>query len=1413
MRIRRAFFARRISKVALLRFILCLSISIFLCRAAMAIAPTEKSPKSIITYTEPGRSFALHPTFDVKDESGKMKAGMRLLEWDRFQRLHGAQWTMQWNPLTGAAARISGFRISTGLGPNSPDKAIESWARGFINENKDLLGVGAEALTVVDLRRGDGRSFLTFQQVHDGLPVYGAVLKMQVNQNGDLVKISSNCFPAITYKPEAGISVEEATQLAAALITGWTKDEGGKGRQQERPQGAELLTAEKVIFPMPAASSDPFRLCYLLKIHLNEPLGNWVVVLDATRGIEYVRYNDYRFGTVSGTVTGRILPMYYNDTPVTKPLHGEDIHVFAPTPVYSWNMDTFPGWTVQGLWAWGTPNGQGGDQNDQGPTSGHTGSTVYGYNLTGGYENSLTSARYLTTPAINCSALTGTHLIFWQWLGIDAGDYDKVRLEVSNNGSSWIEIWHNLSSATKQSYNWEQVVYDISSVADGRATVYIRWGLGPTSGVNTYCGWYVDDVEICANGGTSTVSPTGAYAVNYTGTGNESVYADMSGPYADVYYEDGKRLSYSKTVATGTNDWLWQIPPLTPVLSWDLSTNPGWAVQGQWAYGQPLGLQGDPSSGHTGSNVYGYNLAGAYPNNITTTQYLTTTAFNCSTFRGTHVRFWRWLGVEYWDNATIQVSNDGNRWRTVYVNMDYPATRDTAWTQVTCDISGVADGHPTVYLRWGLDSDGSITYCGWNIDDIEILADTSGSDIRPGVYDFDEVNVFYHTNVAHTHIKTIDPAFTGMDYKVPAIVRIGTNYANAFWDGEGINFGEGDSSFLRNLALFCDVVYHEYQHGVTHHIYPGSMLPYTGESGALDEGWADFFGCDITSDSMTGDGDLVIGEPWMRNLDNTLRVPDDWAGEVHDDGRIVGGAMWDLREALGSSLTMHLIHFARFALAERFFDYYEDVLLTDDNNGNLSDGTPHMDAIARAFGKHGIGGLLLQNIRQEATLGIFPNGKLDAGETGDFLLTLKAYFLPRNVQATLTTTEPLVSILSGSANYGDFGYAQEKTNPAGSLRLSIDSATPEDKILDLTLGLTADGGYSTSRTLTLINAPDQILYDEGKPTSYFGYGTPGGGFAVRFTPPRYPVTINSVRLFPYRTSDSIQVDLHAWDDDGPGGTPGTELIFATPITLSNGGSWKEFPVYTTVLGVAYEWNMSTDPGWYRQGGWAFGQPTGGGSAGRRDPTSGATGPFVYGYNLSGDYPNNMSQAEYLQTTAFSCAGLRGVRLQFQRWLGVEDSAFDHATVEVSNNGVTWTRIWENGDSSMADQRWTLVTYDISAVADMQPTVYVRWGMGPTDSSITYCGWNIDDVKILFTVSVRPGIMVTSGDIYLGWTEKTDTYYTGYSRRNSDRRSWVMDLNRGWLQLDAEGYVMDLMVRARYRMEGPLAARPSWRLYR
>ncbi len=182
------------------------------------------------------------------------------------------------------------------------------------------------------------------------------------------------------------------------------------------------------------------------------------------------------------------------------------------------------------------------------------------------------------------------------------------------------------------------------------------------------------------------------------------------------------------------------------------------------------------------------------------------------------------------------------------------------------------------------------------------------------------------------------------------------------------------------------------------------------------------------------------------------------------------------------------------------------------------------------------------------------------------------------------------------------------------------------------------------------------------------------------------------------------------------------------VTDDAGGAYYDFITYETE--VYLEFNMDTDPGWYTEAHWSWGQPTGqGGAHGGPDPSSGYTGANVFGYQLDGDYTNNMPE-RHLTAGPFDFTEGENYRLGFYRWLGVERSLYDHAYVRVSKDGIDWTNVWENPDAELYDGEWTYVEYDITEQAAGEPSVYIRWTMGATDVGWTYCGWNIDDVVIL-----------------------------------------------------------------------------------
>jgi len=81
---------------------------------------------------------------------------------------------------------------------------------------------------------------------------------------------------------------------------------------------------------------------------------------------------------------------------------------------------------------------------------------------------------------------------------------------------------------------------------------------------------------------------------------------------------------------------------------------------------------------------------------------------------------------------------------------------------------------------------------------------------------------------------------------------------------------------------------------------------------------------------------------------------------------------------------------------------------------------------------------------------------------------------------------------------------------------------------------------------------------------------------------------------------------------------------------------------------------------------------------------------------------------------------------------------DRAPIEISNDGAGWSQLWINS-AAIADSSWQRQEFDISVYAAGESTVYIRWGIGPTNVNWQYSGWNIDDV--LVTAQHRPAAVI------------------------------------------------------------------------
>jgi hypothetical protein len=179
-----------------------------------------------------------------------------------------------------------------------------------------------------------------------------------------------------------------------------------------------------------------------------------------------------------------------------------------------------------------------------------------------------------------------------------------------------------------------------------------------------------------------------------------------------VYWSDG--------FESGTNGWTHG--KTTGTDEWQLSSQFG----GVGANGESL----DPLGAYAGSNIWGTDLGftgtwdGAYSDN--TAEWLRSPTINLSGKTGCTLKLARWLTCEsgQYDQAKIKVNGT-----QVWINDTLLDHIDTSWQTMDIDISSIADNNASVQLEFSLTSDVGLTYGGWNIDEVRIVALTSSCSV------------------------------------------------------------------------------------------------------------------------------------------------------------------------------------------------------------------------------------------------------------------------------------------------------------------------------------------------------------------------------------------------------------------------------------------------------------------------------------------------------------------------------------------------------------------------------------------------------------------------------------------------------------------------------------------------------------
>ncbi len=552
-----------------LRFLMCLLLISML--VAPSIVSGFFSPDDIQQRSKADNNFT---SADSADNKGFTSSGLKSLQidnltentdsWKRFLKEYGKDVQILGRYDNRGVYRIFGgnMRLSAPRGLISCDNMADACLE-FIKENQDVFNLDTDEVVLLKSIHRGKISFVDFGQVYKGIPVYGSKISFIVTDTADVLSITLNHFPGIDIPELEAPEPEGAISLAKSDLEAVLPD-----------IDFELCAKRLLVYPLIDNNYTSFIWAWALEFRSTEPVKKWQYIVAAEADV-IINKKDLARYMITGVVKGQVLPRYAKDNPIEVSLPNLTVICLRNDPPLMYNsMDSDPGWlgTAPYGWEFGKPmytmSGAGGP----GPDKGHTGATFYGYNLNGCYPLNMWSPQYLTTlNPVNCLGKRNVYLKFWRWLGVEGSEADHASLEISDGPSStWWKIWTNPEENLYDN-GWRLILYDISKWADGRENIFFRWGMGPTNGYVSYCGWNIDDIGAYASI-SGTTDQTGNYKI--TGEAQKNILCSLlEGSFFKIINDDGANIIYTTNeISSGANNKDFNF---TKTTNYDVSTKIG----------------------------------------------------------------------------------------------------------------------------------------------------------------------------------------------------------------------------------------------------------------------------------------------------------------------------------------------------------------------------------------------------------------------------------------------------------------------------------------------------------------------------------------------------------------------------------------------------------------------------------------------------------------------------------------------------------------------------------------------------------------------------------------------------------------------------------------------------------------------
>lgn len=416
-------------------------------------------------------------------------------------------------------------------------------------------------------------------------------------------------------------------------------------------------------------------------------------------------------------------------------------------------------------------------------------------------------------------------------------------------------------------------------------------------------------------------------------------------------------------------------------------------------------------------------------------------------------------------------------------------------------------------------------------------------------------------NVVHDYMKSKYPTFTGLDNPLTSNIDVAGS-CNAFYNGSSVNFFDYGGG-CNASSLVADICYHEYGHAINDKFYQAQG--YTFSNGSMNEGYADLWALGITASPILGSGFYDSNLSGIRRYDINKKVyPQDLIGEVHADGEIIAGCFWDTYLNLGNlqqmmDLFKETLYAGIAGPNGSEGTLYPDVLLEtlaqDDNDGDITNGTPNYCPIVAAFELHGI--TLGTMFTPCAPIAMFTYQPAAVCEGVDIDFTDASFFsgtwdwsFPGGNPSTSTVQNPVVNYPTA----GVYDVTLTVTNPAGT------SSVTQTGIINV---FPATGQYA----LPFYESFESISFPN---TEWAIENSNGNGWSQNTQAAK--TGVNSVSIDNFGSSSSGAVDVFYTPSYNLTGYVSNEMTFELAYAIQDTAATDKLRVYVSTT-CGQLWNL------------------------------------------------------------------------------------------------------------------------------------------------------------------------------------------------------------------------------------------------